>query len=118
MTDFWQTVKNVPNYSVFYFCDRRYIFAKLLENPKLLPKRMALAFTQADRSQKHKKDSQVKQLFCTYAILLLFIIKNFYSTKYSFTIDTKIKRTAVTYQMQKKPLRKRTIDEVLIVVKI
>ena len=34
--------ENVPNYSVFYFRDRRYIFAKLLENPKLLPKRMAL----------------------------------------------------------------------------
>ena len=36
------SVENVPNYSVFYFRDRRYIFAKLLKNPKLLPKRMAL----------------------------------------------------------------------------
>ena len=34
--------ENVPNYSVFYFRDRRYIFPKLLEIPKLLPKRMAL----------------------------------------------------------------------------
>ena len=42
MTDFQQTVENVPNYLVFYFRDRQYIFAKLLENPKLLPKRMAL----------------------------------------------------------------------------
>ena len=36
------SVKNVPNYSDFYFRERRYIFLKLLENPKLLPKRMAL----------------------------------------------------------------------------
>ena len=40
------SVENVPNYSVFYFRDRRYIFPKLLENPKLLPKRMALLITQ------------------------------------------------------------------------
>ena len=34
--------ENVPNYLVFYFHDRRYIFAKLLEFPKALSKRMAL----------------------------------------------------------------------------
>ena len=39
------SVKNVPNYSVFYFRDRQYIFPKLLKNPKLLPKRMALVQT-------------------------------------------------------------------------
>ena len=26
--------ENVPNYLFFYFCDRQYIFAKLLEFPK------------------------------------------------------------------------------------
>ena len=40
--DFRQTVENVPNSLVFYFRDRRYIFPKKLEIPKLLPKRMAL----------------------------------------------------------------------------
>ena len=37
--------ENVPNYSVFYFRDRRNIFAKLLEFPKALSKRMALIHT-------------------------------------------------------------------------
>ena len=37
--------KNVPKYSVFHFRESRYIFAKLFENPKLLPKRMALVTT-------------------------------------------------------------------------
>ena len=34
--------ENVPNYSVFYFRDRRYNFAKLYRSSKALSKRMAL----------------------------------------------------------------------------
>ena len=34
--------KIVPKYSVFYFRESRYNFAKLYRIPKLLPKRMAL----------------------------------------------------------------------------
>ena len=34
--------ENVPKYSVFYFRDRRYNFAKLYRSSKALPKRMAL----------------------------------------------------------------------------
>ena len=37
--------KNIPKYSVFYFRDRRYNFAKLLKNPKLLEKRKTLVQT-------------------------------------------------------------------------
>ena len=40
--DFRQSVENVPNYSVFYFRESRYNFAKLYRSSKALSKRMAL----------------------------------------------------------------------------